>query len=79
MGLSDAQFKAAIRTVNRATSKQSISVLHEGENVVVNVTRPGFDGYQAIETTITQSGGKQVVQKAFDQFGNLVHYDPKTP
>jgi len=78
MLLSDAQFQAALRAIARATSKSAINITKEGENLIVKITRPGRNGYQEIVSTIDESGTKTVVQKAYDQSGKLVHYDPKT-
>ena len=40
-------------------------------------TRRGRVGYQVFEDTIRADGSKEVVQKAYDDAGNLVHLDPK--
>jgi hypothetical protein len=80
LGLPEAQAAAARSAIGRATTSSSIEIVQqEGGTVLVRVTRPGADGLQAIESTITRDGVKTVVQKAWDAAGNLVHVDPKTP
>jgi hypothetical protein len=78
MGLPEAQAKRARRTIARATASDDITiVLQSAGELLVTRTRPGRDGRQVPEDTIQPDGSKQVVQKAFDSAGNLVHYDPK--
>jgi hypothetical protein len=78
MGLPAAQEQAAHRTIGRATTSDDLEVTRQpsGE-VVITRTRPGRDGKQVFEDTIQSDGSKQVVQKAYDSAGRLVHYDPK--
>jgi hypothetical protein len=78
MGLPDAQLEAARRTLRRATNSEDIQVTRSdtGE-LLVTRKRPGRVGYQVLEDTIKPDGSKEVVQKAFDDAGNLVHHDPK--
>jgi hypothetical protein len=78
MGLSDAQLQASLRAVGKATSTSKITIAQNGENILISTTRPGVYGYQQFQYTIGSNGAKKVVQTAYDQFGNLVHYDPKT-
>ncbi len=73
------QLAAANRAIGRATASTDISVVTQGQNVVVRLTRPGAFGRQVIESVITPSGEKSVVQLGYDAQGNLEHYDPKTP
>ncbi|HJT76320.1 MAG TPA: hypothetical protein VJ739_03885, partial [Gemmataceae bacterium] len=68
----------ARRTIVRATASEDIGVTREASGVVVLTrTRPGRTGRQVFEDTILPDGSKQVVQKAYDAAGNLVHHDPK--
>lgn len=73
------QLAAANRAIGRATASTDISVVTQGQNVVVRLTRPGAFGRQVVESVITPSGEKSVVQLGYDAQGNLEHYDPKTP
>ena len=78
MGLPEAQAKAARRTIVRATASDDIGVTRDASGaVVLTRTRPGRVGKQVFEDTIQTDGSKQVVQKAYDAAGNLVHHDPK--
>lgn len=78
MGLSDAQSAAANRAIGRATTNTSIELTQsEGGNVVVRLTRPGRDGYQVMESVITQDGSKTVTQFGVNAEGAVVHIDPK--
>ena len=72
-----AQAAAALAAISRATTSSSIDLARRGGDLVVTVIRAGFNGIQAIESVIDQAGNKQVVQKAYDMAGSLVHYDPK--
>jgi hypothetical protein len=74
-----AQLQAANRAIGRATSSSSINVGRYGERVVVQIRRPGTDGYQLVETVVARDGSRSVVQMAYDASGRLVHYDPKLP
>jgi hypothetical protein len=78
MGLPAEQVSAARRTIARATSSDDLDVLPQASGaIVVTRTRPGRNGRQVFEDTIQPDGSKQVVQKAYDAAGNLVHHDPK--
>jgi RHS repeat-associated protein len=77
MGLTAAQATAALSAIARATSTSTINIIRAGQQVIVSIVRAGQNGYQAIDTFIDQSGGKQVIQKAYDAAGDLSHYDPK--
>jgi hypothetical protein len=74
-----AQLTAANRAIGRATSSSAINVGMYGERVVVQITRPGANGYQLIETVVARDGSRTVVQMAYDSAGRFVHYDPKFP
>jgi hypothetical protein len=78
LGLPEAQARAARRTIARATASEDLGVAQEASvAVVLTRSRPGRDGKQVFEDTIQPDGSKQVVQKAYDAAGNLVHHDPK--
>jgi hypothetical protein len=78
MGLPSGQTSAARRTIARATTSDDLDVLPQASGaVVITRTRPGRNGRQVFEDTIQPDGSKQVVQKAYDAAGNLVHHDPK--
>ncbi len=78
MGLPEAQVRAARRTIVRATASDELDVVPQPSGaILITRTRPGRDGKQVFEDTIRPDGSKQVVQKAYDAAGNLVHDDPK--
>jgi hypothetical protein len=78
MGLPEAQVKAARRTIVRATTSDDIAVTPQaGGAILITRTRPGRVGRQVFEDVIQPDGSKQVVQKAYDPAGNLIHEDPK--
>jgi RHS repeat-associated protein len=79
MGLPEGQLAKALSAVTKATSGSTIGVSQNGEDLIVSITRPGFNGYQEMQYTISPEGLKTVVQRAFDSAGNIVHYDPKNP
>ena len=77
LDLPEGQAQAALRAVKHATATSTIEIVREeGGTVVVRIIRAGRDGYQAMESTITQDGIKTVVQKAWDAAGRLVHLHP---
>lgn len=78
MGLSAAQEQSARRTIVRATASEDLDVVRQPSGaVLITRARPGRDGKQVFEDTIQPDGSKQVVQKAYDSAGRLVHHDPK--
>ncbi len=78
LGLPTDQKAAAYRTISRATSTEDIDIVKMANgDLIIRRTRPGKVGYQEFEDTIRPDGSKTVVQKAFDNAGNLVHFDPK--
>lgn len=77
LGLPGEQERAVLGAVKRLTGSYSTTVKMSGPNVVLEAFRHGADGYQVIETVVPVSGQKQVVQKAYNAAGELVHYDPK--
>ena len=72
-----AQAVAAASAISRATATSSVKVFQDGTRLVVQIVRLGRDGYQEVESVIDQAGGKDIVQKAVNKAGDLVHYDPK--
>jgi hypothetical protein len=78
MGLPAPQERAARRTIARATASDEIDIVkRDSGQLVVIRSRPGRFGKQVLEDTIGPDGTKQVVQKAFDPSGQIVHFDPK--
>jgi hypothetical protein len=78
MGLPVPQAKAAHRTVGRATGSEDIAISPTSSgDLLVKRSRPGRIGYQVFEDLIRPDGSKEVVPKAYDDAGNLVHHDPK--
>jgi len=77
LAASTAQAAAAASAISRATSSSSVQVLRQGSDLVIKIVRAGANGYQEIESVIDRVGNKEVVQKAYDAAGSLVHYDPK--
>lgn len=78
MGLPAPQAGAAHRTIKRATNSEDIAIIPAASgDLLVKRSRPGHTGYQVFEDTIKPDGSKEVVQKAYDNAGNLIHHDPK--
>ena len=78
MGLPEAQVRAARRTIVRATASEDLEVVPASAGpIVITRSRPGRNGRQVFEDTIQPDGSKQVVQRAYDASGNLIHHDPK--
>jgi hypothetical protein len=78
MPLPPAQAAAAKRSIGRATNSEEIEIgLAASGDLLITRSRPGHIGRQVFEDTIAPDGTKQVVLKAFDANGNLVHVDPK--
>jgi len=78
MGLPAPQANAAYRTIRRATTSESIDITTTGSGeLLIRRSRPGRIGHQVFEDTIRPDGSKEVVQKAYDDAGNLIHHDPK--
>jgi hypothetical protein len=78
LGLPAAQTRSAQRTISRATGSEAIEVsLLPGGDLFITRSRAGRVGRQVFEDTIKPDGAKTVVQKAYDDAGNLVHDDPK--
>ena len=77
-GLPEAQARAGRRAMQRATTSEDIDiVIMDAGDHLIRRSRPGRDGRQVLEDTVKPDGAKEVVQKAYDAAGNLVHYDPK--
>ncbi len=78
LGLPAVQAGAAHRTISRATTTETIEIDHSSTgDLVFKRSRPGRTGHQVFEDTISPDGRKEVVQKAYDAAGNLIHHDPK--
>ena len=77
MGLPNKQAAAVSSAISRATSTSTVQVTQYGPDVIVQIYRPGANGYQVIESIVTPSGTKSVLQKAYDALGNLVHIHRK--
>jgi hypothetical protein len=78
LNLPAAQAEAAQRTISRATRSEAIDIIElDSGELLLRRTRSGRSGWQVFEDAIRPDGGKQVVQKAYDADGNLVHDDPK--
>jgi hypothetical protein len=76
--LPQAQARSARRTIQRATTSEDIDiVIMDSSDLFISRSRPGRGGRQVLEDTVKPDGTKEVVQKAYDAAGNLVHYDPK--
>jgi RHS repeat-associated protein len=82
-GLSDAA-KAAVKSALRrgaAGDKFTVEKLADGSVKIIREVAGRAGGRAAYEQTIDGASGitKEVVQKAYDATGNLVHVDPKFP
>lgn len=79
MALPPNQFQAASRAIQRATLSDTIKMsVQKGGDLILKVSRPGRDGFQEFEHRISPNGTKQVIQRAYNSAGQLVHFDPKT-
>lgn len=79
MTLPPNQLQAALRAIQRATLSDTIKMtVQKGGDLILKVSRPGRDGFQEFEHTISPNGTKQVIQRAYNSAGQLVHFDPKT-
>ncbi len=77
LGLPKAQENAVLSAVTRATSSSQIKVTQNGSEVIVQIFREGKNGFQVIESKISISGSKTVIQKGYDAAGKIEHYHPK--
>lgn len=77
MGLNQTQLSAVNSTIKRMASTSVSKVAQNGPDVVVQIFRPGRNGYQVIETTVHINGSKTIIQKAYDSSGKLVHFNPE--
>jgi RHS repeat-associated protein len=76
--LGDAQRATAIRSVQRATLKETVTVSKAADGTVqILKSRPGRDGAQTIVTTVLKDGTEKTVQTASNAAGKMIHYDPK--
>jgi len=79
MGVSSAQSAAALKAVARATSTTTIEFIQrEGGDLLVNLMRPGRNGFQSILSSIGPNGLRAVTQVGVDRIGRVV-VDPKFP
>ena len=72
------QLQAARRAISKGATNYRFDVGMSGENVLINASRPGYDGHMVMRYLIRPSGLKSVVQIGIDDFGRVTHYDPKT-
>jgi hypothetical protein len=78
MPIPAAQADAARRTIRRATASEDIEIsLTATGELFIKRSRLGKIGSQVLEDTIKPNGSKEVIQKAYDAAGNLIHFDPK--
>jgi RHS repeat-associated protein len=77
MNLPEVQQNAARKAISKATRAFTIVVERAGKTITVRLIRPGWDGHEEFIYTISETGGKSVIQIAIDHNGNLVHFDPK--
>jgi RHS repeat-associated protein len=76
--LPKAQVNSVIKAIQKLTTSTFTSVIRQKNgNIVIQNYREGRDGFQVLEYTITPSGEKHLIQKAYNSKGELVHYDPK--
>ena len=76
-GLPIAQAAAVRTAVVRANGASTVKVTQFGADVLVQIFRPGRNGFQVMESLVSPNGVKTVVQRAYDAAGRLVHFDPK--
>lgn len=80
LGLSDAARLAANKAIRRATSASVVRISHGKDGkLYISIYREGRNGFQVMQSQVDANGLKSVVQKAYDDIGNLVHDDPKFP
>ena len=78
MGLSDAQHAAVRSAIGRATAKEEIEVMSNGGgSVMVNLIRPGSDGFQVMQSVVKADATKVVTQYGVSEAGRI-HIDPKS-
>ena len=76
--MSSEQRATVIRQVQRATTKESVSVVQNSNGTIqVLRSRPGRDGAQTFVTTVLKDGTEKTVQTAANAAGQTTHYDPK--
>ena len=77
MGLAAAQEAGVRSAIGRATSSSTIDLFKAAaDNVYVQVSRPGRDGFQVMQSIVSPSGAKSVTQVIIDGAGK-VFLDPK--
>lgn len=77
MGLNSVQARKANSTIKRATTSSAIDIGTKGDAVVIQISRPGSDGKQIVQTVVAPDGSKRVTQFGVDATGNVVHVDKK--
>jgi RHS repeat-associated protein len=71
-GLPTEQAARALTAVSRATASTSIDIIQQRSgNVLVNLTRPGRNGFQLFQSAITPGGAKTVTQFGVDAAGRF--------
>ncbi len=76
--LPQSQLGTVMGQVQRATTKESVSVLRLSDGtVVVQKVRPGANGGQIFVSRVGTDGSMAVTQYAVNSAGKLVHNDPK--
>ena len=76
LGMPNAQAQGVKTAIDRVTGNNA-KITQDGANVVVQAFRKGSDGYEVIQTTVGVDGTKSVVQRAYNEAGNLAHLHPK--
>ena len=79
LGLPNAQASAAGSAISRATTTSTIDLIRrESGDVLVNVSRPGRNGFQVMQSVISPNGAKRVTQYTVNRAGRIFA-DPKLP
>jgi len=74
MGLTPEQLISVNTAIKKMVSKEMCKITQNGPDVFVQVFRKGHDGFQVIEKTIPINGkARDVIQKAYNESGKLVH------
>lgn len=77
--LTSTQIAKARAQIQRATSASTITITRQGDAVIVDVARPGVNGYQLVQSVIGPKGTESVTQFGIDALGRITYYDPKFP
>jgi RHS repeat-associated protein len=79
LDLPAAQADATRSAISRATARTTIDLIHQSDgDVIVNLSRPGRNGFQVIQSIVGPTGAKNVTQYGIDAAGKILA-DPKTP